>query len=765
MGQQLKRPELLPESSPHGALGYRSTFRLPHLPFELHVIGLDSAWAAGDNHDSGKLLLTDAQAGRLTTGADGKALPGFRLALIHHPLTELFDGKHLSRLLANNVDLLLRGHLHDTAVETLMEPGRASRQLAAGCLYESDRWPNACHAITVHFDEHGRPERYALRFRTWSPRGHWFDDGGVYREARGGRLSWPPAPALQDTRPPPPVFIGREEELRRIAAHVLPEDGRDPIPVTLQGMAGVGKTALAERFFERHGKEHFPGGMVRVVLDPQAPQRADQLLQQLAERLDLPVGLEGLAERVRERVKGARMLVLVENVDSEPAAVESVAWVRQLRGCAVLLTGRLQDLGRDAGWGLVEVPLFREAQALEQLDAEWRKAEPRELPQRRELAHELGYLPLALHLAAGYLRTGGYDVPSFLGELQAQKLKLPLVDPADRLLDGTHDTARAALASTFELSLKLLRGRLGAEAERIIAGLGALGHAPASGFGASLGSAVAGLPEAELRRLLVLPALQLSLLSQAPRMDGGWRIHPLVAAFLRHQPGAAEGFTRLGEWFLSRLPMLESGQEQEQGRRWMEIHQEAEALVDWLARVPQEDFVRVERGGTGYAVISGPYAAWIAFCERALKSSLSDEARSSMLWMLGQVSHRGGALNRALRAAEEKHQLDQERKDERGAALASGLRADILQARGQLDEALRIRREEALPVYEKLGDVRSLLVGRANLALLYLSRAQEGDRQQAIDLLHLALEKAEEMRIPEAEQIRSILKQLGPPSP
>jgi len=36
--------------------------------------------------------------------------------------------------------------------------------------------------------------------------------------------------------------------------------------------------------------------------------------------------------------------------------------------------------------------------------------------------------------------------------------------------------------------------------------------------------------------------------------------------------------------------------------------------------------------------------------------------------------------------------------------------ADILEARGALDEALRIRREEQLPVYERLGDVRSRAV-------------------------------------------------------
>ena len=44
--------------------------------------------------------------------------------------------------------------------------------------------------------------------------------------------------------------------------------------------------------------------------------------------------------------------------------------------------------------------------------------------------------------------------------------------------------------------------------------------------------------------------------------------------------------------------------------------------------------------------------------------------------------------------------------DVRSRAVTMGQIADILQARGELDEALRIRREEELPVYERLGDVR-----------------------------------------------------------
>ncbi len=55
----LKRPELLPDSTFHPHLGYRQTVRLPGFPFAVHVTGLDSAWLAGDDHDAGQLRLTE----------------------------------------------------------------------------------------------------------------------------------------------------------------------------------------------------------------------------------------------------------------------------------------------------------------------------------------------------------------------------------------------------------------------------------------------------------------------------------------------------------------------------------------------------------------------------------------------------------------------------------------------------------------------------------------------------------------------------------
>lgn len=188
----LGRDALLPAKSRHGRLGYAVPLRLPGIPFDIHVIGLDSAWLSGDDTDTGRLRLTDEQLLKLCRQDRGAALEGFRLALIHHPLSDLADGSDCRRRLAESVNLLLRGHLHEAEPELWSDPNRSLRAFAAGCLYEggqADRYPNACALIRVTCDDAGGPLSYDLRLRCFSPRGgHWFDDGSLYREAPTGRL-------------------------------------------------------------------------------------------------------------------------------------------------------------------------------------------------------------------------------------------------------------------------------------------------------------------------------------------------------------------------------------------------------------------------------------------------------------------------------------------------------------------------------------------------------------------------------------------------
>jgi hypothetical protein len=63
----LGRPDLDPKHSPHGFLGYRATVHLHGWDFGVHILGLDTAWLAGDDADAGRLRLTEDQLMRLAT--------------------------------------------------------------------------------------------------------------------------------------------------------------------------------------------------------------------------------------------------------------------------------------------------------------------------------------------------------------------------------------------------------------------------------------------------------------------------------------------------------------------------------------------------------------------------------------------------------------------------------------------------------------------------------------------------------------------------
>jgi tetratricopeptide (TPR) repeat protein len=682
----------------------------------------------GDKNDSGHLLLTDDQVMHLAADDSGNPLTGFRLGLIHHPLDEAADASDVRLLLAERVDLLLRGHLHASEPQVWSDPERTLRQVVAGCLYESDQsdhYRNAFERISVETDKSGRPLSFKLWFRRWSENGHWFDDNSLYPGMVDGvKVLWQigaapdePAPDLRVAR----VFVGREPELQQLEQRLLGRGEVLPVAIcAVQGMPGVGKSYLAERFAYLH-QDHFPGGVFRLVLDSEerAASTAESLLSALAERLRRSPASAGIVERVRDRLLQPLSLLHVENVDDEPHAEAVARLIGWLHGCPVLVTGRYQDLGESYGWKQVKVRPFTEATALVQLAQEvGEDSVRREEDAHRHMVQALGYLPLAVHLAAGHIRAG-WTADGFLDRLRQTGLALPPANAADRVL--SREETRTILKSTFDLSLDHLRTALGGESEGTLAGFFDLGHAPVSGVGDSLGAAISGLTGGGFLKMIVA-AHGLSLVDLIPpskSRDRSWRLHPLLAEHLRaHGPseGEARALARMTDWFCSRLPSLPAGQEDEQGKRWKEIHAETLALTFWLSRVPPGERVRVERAGSTFAIFSGPFHAWSSFCEKMLAQELDDRERSDALWTLGRVAFNSGAMDRALSAAQEQASIDERRGAPRDAALAAGLVADVLQARDELEEALRIRREVQLPVFERLNDVKACAVTMGQIA-------------------------------------------------
>lgn len=350
-----KRPELDPSRHGHGTLGYRVT--LDDWGFPLHLIGLDTAWLCGDDNDTGNIRLTENQLQALCHDSDGKPLTGVRLALMHHPLTELADGSHCRRRMAENLDLVLRGHLHEPELETVLDPDRGLRQLAAGCLYEGhrgDNYANACQLLTLNVDARGDLAQVDVRFLAFSPRaGHWHNDGSLYRNAPEGRFSWRLAPAPvadKGTNPYNPWqaedvsrFAGREAELRRLELAL--EEGRS---VSLVGDWRIGKSFLLRFWYAR---QQGTGRAVRL-LSGEGPEAISiaTFVAAITGYTQIPDEADPAADALAhwlERCSGGNPLILVDEFDAMASRFEP-RFMERLRGmltrlCLVLSTQRELD--------------------------------------------------------------------------------------------------------------------------------------------------------------------------------------------------------------------------------------------------------------------------------------------------------------------------------------------------------------------------------------------------------------------------------------
>ncbi|MGH7484747.1 MAG: hypothetical protein ACREMY_03955, partial [bacterium] len=204
-------------------------------------------------------------------------LEGLRLALLHHPLHDLADGSHCRRLLAEHVDLLLRGHLHEAELETWSDPERTICQLAAGCLYEvgrADHCPNSFQLITLELNPEGRPVAAEVRLRSWSARnGHWFDDNSLYSKTRDGRLTWnlSPQPEASPGHNPfdpwTPVFPGQLEG-RTAVLRRLESAAAEKRSVSLVGDRRIGKSSVLRTWAYRARQQ----GRTVVELSGEGPE-------------------------------------------------------------------------------------------------------------------------------------------------------------------------------------------------------------------------------------------------------------------------------------------------------------------------------------------------------------------------------------------------------------------------------------------------------------------------------------------------------------
>lgn len=137
-------------------------------------------------------------------------------------------------------------------------------------------------------------------------------------------------------------------------------------------------------------------------------------------------------------------------------------------------------------------------------------------------------------------------------------------------------------------------------------------------------------------------------------------------------------------------------------------------------------------------------------------------SKASTIGKIGDILEYRGELDEALNIRQtEELPVYEKVGDVRAKAITKGKIAGILAARGELEEAVRIREIEQLPVFEELGAVPLLIVGRVQLGITLWRKDAGRHRDEVQSLLRSALKDAQRLCMCEAEQIEAILAQYG----
>ena len=255
--------------------------------------------------------------------------------------------------------------------------------------------------------------------------------------------------------PPNPLFVGREEDLKRLAK-LLKGGGAVAInPVAAAtGMGGVGKTQLASEFAHRYG-QYFAGGVFWLSFaDPEL------IPSEVADcgKAEADTPLETRVKQVLSDWQSSLPRLLVfDNCDDAQLLVK---WRPVTGASRVLVTSRNSTW--DPGLGVQALALGELARAESMaLLRGFREDLGADDPDLEAIAAALGDLPLALHMAGSYLRSYRFEISpaQYLaalrrpGRLKHRSLKAGTFSPTGHDLD---------VERTFTLSVE----RLNMEDER-----------------------------------------------------------------------------------------------------------------------------------------------------------------------------------------------------------------------------------------------------------------------------------------------------------
>jgi tetratricopeptide (TPR) repeat protein len=555
-----------------------------------------------------------------------------------------------------------------------------------------------------------------------------------------------PATVRASSLPRPATLIGRDKALADLMASL--RAGKSvSVVVAVEGMGGVGKTALAAEAVARLANSGaFPGGAVWVSV---AGLTGANGLAEVWTRVGSELGLSQLAaltdpEARRSVLRGALAeraptLLALDNVERDLNANALLDTLAIEGHTTLLLTSRYPL----APQRLVTVSLrplpAPDAESLFRDQMRRRNARRPNATDEQfigTLAEMVGGLPLAVELVAAYASGQELSLATVLKELRNKGLNAAAYD--DPLYP------QRALVATFEQSWAILT-----EPQRqLFAGLGLL---PESSFPrvVALALATATEPPASESDLAALVSYALV----EPLAEERQRLHPLLHEYaaqkLRALPEA--GQTALGQamaayWitFAREHPGYEGMDalaEENDGLMaaltWAHDHQQHESLLALANALSHYWFVR---GRIDDALLARPWA---------LEAAQATQNQPDTRWALhelavlkaqtGDVVGAQAGYEQALALARQLHDPAAERVELHGLAVLKSKTGDVVGAQAGFEQALALARQ----LHDPAAEQREL----HELAVL---KAQTGDVVGAQSGFEAALSLARQLRDPAA---------------
>ncbi|HEX9938592.1 MAG TPA: tetratricopeptide repeat protein [Longimicrobium sp.] len=314
---------------------------------KLGILPINTALFCWDDEDHAKLVV-----GRRALEPALEELRALRadlnVGLIHHPLDWLNDVErsNIRASLQANVDVLLRGHLHESDVESTVSASGGFLHVAAGAAYQTRKWPN--RALYGTFDR-GEVKVFPIRYED-QPREVWVVDPSVFPEDAGHERAFAiprlavAAPAANSTAatavapPPPPLppaervvtaqfrsniqsrhnlpFVGRDRLLAEM--RVLFADTSAEAALVLHGQPGVGKSELAREYARQH-RQLYPGGtfVISAAGGGESVDLAHIGKVQLGLEFPADLSIQDQAERTLLSLGASPVLLIYDNVGAE----------------------------------------------------------------------------------------------------------------------------------------------------------------------------------------------------------------------------------------------------------------------------------------------------------------------------------------------------------------------------------------------------------------------------------------------------------------